>query len=131
MIPHYSQLLRALTLNAIFSGFSALSMFVASSWLAVQFALDSPIPIYTVAGFLVVFAFQLANIVRTRKIRTWEISSIIIGDIAWVVASIVIVVLYYQIITPMAIVLLDVVALVVLFFAVVQIRGLEQYRKRY
>ena len=122
-------LLRALTLNAIFSGFSALLMFIAGGWLADQFALESAIPIYAIAGFLAVFAFQLTVIVRTKNIRTWEITSIIVGDIAWVVASVAIVILYYRMITPAALVLVDLVAVAVLFFAVMQIRGLKRYRK--
>ena len=122
-------LLRALTLNAIFSGFSALLMFIAGGWLAAQFALESAIPIYAIAGFLAVFAFQLTVIVRTKNIRTWEITSIIVGDIAWVVASVAIVILYYRMITPAALILVDAVAVAVLFFAVMQIRGLKRYRK--
>ncbi len=129
MISDNNLLLRALTVNAIFSGFSALLMFIAGGWLAAQFALSSAIPVYVIAGFLAVFAFQLTNIVRTRNIRTWEITSIISGDIAWVVASVAITVLYYRTITPTALILVDVVAVVVLFFAIMQIRGLKQYRK--
>ena len=122
-------LLRALTMNAIFSGFSALFMFVSGSWLAQQFALGSAIPIYAIAAFLTIFAFNLANIVRTRNIRGWEIKSIISGDIAWVAASVAIIVLYYQMITPTALILLDVVAVAVGFFAIQQIRGLKQFNK--
>ena len=122
-------LLRALTLNAVFSGFSALLMFISGGWLAAQFALNSAIPIYAIAGFLTVFAIQLASIVRTRNVRTWEIKSIIAGDIAWVVASIFVIVLFYRSFTPAALVLLNVIAVAVLFFAVMQICGLNQYRK--
>ena len=122
-------LLRALTMNAIFSGFSALFMFISGSWLAQQFALSGAIPIYAVAGFLAIFAINLANIVRTRNIRSWEIKSIISGDIAWVAASVAVIILYYQAITPTAVILLDVVAVAVLFFAIQQIRGLKQLRQ--
>ena len=129
MISDNNLLLRALTVNAIFSGISALLMFIAGGWLAAQFARSSAIPIYVIAGFLAVFALQLTNIVRTRIIRTWEISSIISGDIAWVVASVAITVLYYRTMAPTALILVGVVAVAVLFFAVMQIRGLKQYRK--
>ena len=129
MISNNSLLLRALTLNAGFSGFSALFMFIAGGWLAAQFALESAVPIYAIAGFLTLFAVQLGNIVRTKNIRTWEIKSIISGDIAWVVASVAVIILYYQAITPTALILLDIAAAGVLFLAVIQIRGLKQYRK--
>jgi hypothetical protein len=129
MITDNNLLLRALTLNAIFSGSSALLMFIGGGWLAAQFVLGSAIPIYVIAGFLAVFALHLTNIVRTKNIRTWEITSIISGDIAWVVTSVAITILYYRTITPTALILVDVVAVAVLFFAVMQIRGLNQYRK--
>ena len=129
MLSNNHLLLRALTFNAIFSGFSALFMFVSAAWLAQQFALSSVIPVYAIAGFLAVFAFNLANIVRTRNIRSWEIKSIISGDLAWVVATVAIIILYYQTITPTALILLDVVAVAVLFFAIQQIRGLKQFRQ--
>ena len=129
MMSDNNLLLRALTMNAFFSGFSALFMFISGSWLAEQFALSGAIPIYAVAAFLAVFAINLANIVRTRNIRGWEIKGIISGDIAWVAASVAVIILYYQTITPTAVILLDVVAVAVLFFAIQQIRGLKQLRQ--
>lgn len=130
MIFDNKLLLRALTLNALFSGFSALLMAVSGGWLAEQFALESALPIYAIAGFLAAFALQLGNIVRTQNIRSWEIKGIISGDIAWVVASVAVITLYYQSITTTAVILLDVVAAAVLFFAIQQIRGLKQLRPR-
>ena len=129
MISDNNLLLRALTLNAIFSGFSALLMFISGGWLAEQFALESAVPIYAIAGFLAVFALQLGNIARTKNIRPWEIKSIISGDIAWVVASVALIILYYQSITATAVILVDVVAVAVLFFAIMQIRGLREFRR--
>ena len=129
MISNNNLLLRALTLNAAFSGFSALFMFISAPWLAEQFGLESAVPIYVIAGFLAVFALQLGNIVRTKNIRNWEIKSIISGDIAWVVASVAIIIVYYQSITPTALILIDIVAVAVLFFAIMQIRGLKEFRR--
>ena len=129
MISDNHPLLRALTLNAMFSGFSALLMFVAGGWLAVQFALPNAIPIYAIGAFLALFALQLANIVRTRNIRTWEITGIISGDIAWVIGSVLLIALYYKTITAAGLMLVDVVAVAVLFFAIQQIRGLMEFRR--
>ncbi len=129
MNPQNNLLLRALKLNALFSGFSALCMLIAGKWLAAQFSLDSATDIYVVAGCLAAFALMLANIVRTKAIRTWEIMSIIIGDIVWVVASVTLVAVFYETITLAAVVLVDLVAIAVLVFAVIQIRGLKQYQK--
>ena len=101
-------------------------MFIGADWLAAQFALDSAIYVYIIAGILAVFALQIANIVRTRNIRSWEITSIIIGDIAWVVASVVLLAVFHRTITPTGVVLATLVGVAVLFFALTQIRGLKQ-----
>jgi hypothetical protein len=130
MMPNNRLLLRALTMNAIFSGFSALFMFVSGSWLATQFALNSAIPVYALAALLALFTLQLVNIVRTRQIRAWEIKGIISGDLAWVAASVAIIILYYQRITTTAVILLDIVAAAVLYLAIQQIRGLVVLRRR-
>ncbi len=122
-------LLRALTLNAAFSAFSALMMFIAGGWIAEQLGLASAVSVYAIAGFLLLFALQLSNIVHTRNIRTWEIAGIISGDIAWVIGSVVLVAIYYQSITASGLVLVDVIALAVLTFAILQIRGLMAFRR--
>ena len=129
MISDNHLLLRALMLNAAFSAFSALILFIAGGWVAEQLGLPSAVQVYAVAGFLAVFALQLGNIVRTRNIRTWEIAGIISGDIAWVVGSVVLVALYFQSITATGLILIDIAALAVLTFAILQIRGLKEFRR--
>ena len=129
MISDNHLLLRALTLNAAFSAFSAIMMFIAGGWIAEQLGLASAVSVYAIAGFLLLFALQLSNIVRTRNIRTWEIAGIISGDIAWVIGSVVLVAIYYQSITASGLALVDVIALAVLTFAILQIRGLMAFRR--
>ena len=121
-------LLRALRLNARFSGSSALLLLLAGPWTAAQLGLSSATPVYATAGLLAVFALQLWNIVRTRKIRTLEIVGIILGDIAWVVGRVILVALFYPSLTTSGLVLVDLVAVAVLYFAVQQIRGLRAWR---
>jgi hypothetical protein len=116
-------------MNAVFSGVSALFLFAAANWLAAQLGLVDATPVYIVAAVLTVFAIQLAAIVRSRKIHFLEVAGIIGGDIAWVVASIVLVGLYYESITTTGLMLIDVVSIAVLTFAVLQIRGLKAYRR--
>ncbi|MFQ6006769.1 MAG: hypothetical protein ACE5OQ_14855 [Woeseia sp.] len=122
-------ILSVLSINAVFSAASALLMFAAGGWLAQQLGIDSAVPVYVVAGFLAVFALQLGNIVRIRRIRTWEIAGIISGDIAWVIASHVLAGLYYRSISATGLMFIDIVAVAVLFFAIQQIRGLRAYRR--
>ena len=125
MLSDNNLLIRALRSNAVFSGLSALLMLVTAEWLAAQLSLRSAVPVYVTAALLILFALQLANIVRTREIKRWEIKAIISGDLAWVVASIVLVALFHQSITAAGLMLIDIVAIAVLFFAIQQIRGLR------
>jgi len=118
-------LLRALRLNAIFSGTSAVFLLVAAPWIAAQLGLPGPLPVYIVGGFLMLFALQLANIVRTGNIRTWEVGGIIAGDLAWVLGTVVLVGLFYSSLTTVGLLMVDIIALAVLTFAILQIRGLR------
>jgi len=122
-------LLRALRLNAIFSASSALMMLLAGPWVAAQLGLTSVMPVYVTAALLAVFALQLGNIVRTRKIHDLEIVGIIFADIAWVVGSVVLGALFYSSLTAAGLVLVDAAAIVVLYLAIQQIRGLKAIRR--
>ncbi len=119
-------LLHALRLNAWFSGISSIAMVAAAPWIATQLGLPGTLPVYLTAGFLILFSLQLGNIVRTRSIRQWEIVAIISGDLAWVLGSIVLVAAYFESLTTIGLILVDLVALAVLFFAIQQIRGLRR-----
>ena len=122
-------LISALRLNALFSGASAVTLLVAGSWIARQLGLAGPALVYVVGAGLLLFALQLGLIVRSRRIRRWEIIGIICGDFAWVVASLVLVALYHESLTTIGLVLVDVVAIAVLVFAVLQIRGLRYFQQ--
>ena len=128
-MPDNTRLMRALRMNAIFSGFSALMLAMAGGWVAAQLGLGSAVPVYVTAGLLALFALQLWNIVRTRKVRTVEIVGIIGGDIAWVVGSVVLVALFYPSMTTAGLLLVDLVAIAVMCFAILQIRGLKAFRR--
>jgi hypothetical protein len=118
-------LLRALRLNVIFSASSALMLLLAGPWVAAQLGLTSVMPIYVTAVLLGLFALQLGNIVRTRKIHDLEIAGIIFADIAWVLGSVVLGALFYSSLTTAGLVLVDGVAIAVLYLAIQQIRGLK------
>ena len=128
MNPDKRPLLDALRLNALFSATSALLMFAAADWIAKQLGLENTFPVYLTAAFLLLFGLQLANLVRTATIRRWEILAIIAGDIAWVVASIVLATLFFDQLTTTGLVLIDAVAVAVLFFAIRQYRGLRVFQ---
>lgn len=121
-------LLRALRLNALFSGASALALFSAAGWIATQLGLDDTVLVYATAVVLVLFALKLANIVRTGVVRSWEIAGIIGADIAWVAASLVLVAIFYGSLTTVGLILVDAVAVVVLVLAIQQYRGLRVFQ---
>ena len=121
----HHRLLRALRQNALFSGASALLMFLTGGWIAAQMGLSSAVPVYVTAAVLVVFSAQLGQIVRTRRIRSWEIAGIIGGDLTWVIASAILVAVFFDSLTIAGLLLVDLVALAVLFFAIQQLRGLR------
>ncbi len=129
MKPGSDLLMRGLKMNAVFSGLSAVAMLLAANWVAEQVGLPGPANVYAVAIFLLFFAAQLGNIVRTQAIRTWEIVAIIVGDLMWVAGSVVLGTLYIQSFSTIGAVLVDAAALAVLIFAVMQIRGLREYRR--
>jgi len=121
--------MRGLKMNAVFSTLSAVAMLLAANWVAEQVGLPGPANVYAVAIFLLFFAAQLGNIVRTRTIRTWEIVAIIVGDLLWVAGSVVLGAIYFRSFSTIGALLVDAVALAVLIFAVMQIRGLREYRR--
>ena len=129
MKPGSDLLMRGLKMNAVFSGLSAVAMLLAANWIAEQVGLPGSANVYAVAVFLLFFAAQLGNIVRTQAIRTWEIVAIIIGDLMWVAGRVVLGTLYIESFSTIGAVLVDAAALAVLLFAVIQMRGLRIYRR--
>ena len=121
--------MRGLTMNAIFSAISAVTMLLAADWIAAQVGLPGPANVYAIGIFLLFFAAQLGNIVRTGNIRSWEIVAIIAGDLLWVAGSVVLGALYFRSFSMIGAVLVDAVALAILIFAIMQIRGLREYRR--
>lgn len=128
MNAHKRPLLRALRLNAMFSACSAVLMFAGAGWIVMQLGLENSLPVHATAAVLVMFSLQLANIVRTAIIRPLEIRVIIAADIAWVVSSIVLAAIFVDQLTTAGLVLIDAVALAILFFAIRQYQGLALFR---
>ena len=129
MKPASDLLMRGLKMNGIFSALSAIAMLLGANWLAEQVGLPGPANVYAVAIFLLFFAAQLRNIVRTGKIRSWEIIGIIAGDFLWVAGSVVLGALYFRSFSTIGALLVDAAAIAVLLFAIMQIRGLREHRR--
>lgn len=121
-------LIKALAANAAFSGFSAITLILFSGWIASQLGLPDTTPVVITGVALALFALQLAAIAKSRRVKTWEILSIIVGDLIWVVASVVLGIIYIDQLTTIGQVLVFGVALVVLVFAECQGIGLKRWR---
>ena len=120
-----NMLIRALRANALFSAGSAIAMLLAADWLARNLGFGGTAYVVVVAAGLLVFALQLGNIVRTREIRRWEILAIITADFGWVLGSGVLAVIFFDTISRAGLILIDIVAVVVLYLAVQQLIGLR------
>ncbi len=128
MHPGKCPLLQALRLNALFSGTSALLMFAGAGWIAKQLGLGNTLPVYATAPVLLVFALQLGNVVRTATIRPREILGIIAADLAWVIGSVVLAMIFLDRLTTAGVFLVGAVALAVLVFAIRQYQGLRVFQ---
>ena len=94
---------------------------------ALRLALDdSCIEGDTVIADLDLDALAINLCLRLLGSGGWEVRGIIAADIGWVVASGVLAGLFYSQITLIGLVLIDAIAIAVIFFAVQQIRGLRQ-----
>ena len=71
---------------------------------------------------------SFSEFLRSGRIREWEIRTIIGADIAWVIGSLFLVLVYYDRFSAAGLLLVDLVAFAVLAFAVLQYRGLKAYR---
>jgi len=60
-------LIRALWMNAVFSGVSALFLFAAASWLAAQLGLADATPVYVVSIAVLTFA-----VLQIRGLRAYR-----------------------------------------------------------
>ena len=127
-MPDPARLLGALRANAIFSAISAVLLVLTAPWVAQQLGLTAALPVYLAGALLVIFAARLGSIVRSARIRAWEVTGIIAGDLVWVVASVVLVALYYESLTLTGLLLVDAVAVAVLYFAIRQLLALRALR---
>ncbi len=119
------KLRRALLANAIFSGISGSLMVFAEpavlSWLGL-----STISIRPIGIFLLVFSLYLIWMANHGRVPKSSISGVIAGDWAWVLGSIILLVLKGSMFSWLGILLVTDVAVVITVFAILQGLGLRQ-----
>ena len=120
---------KALLANAVFSLTSAIVFFLAPAWVADQIGLKGVGPIYGVAAGLMLFSAYLFFVVKTRRFQSSEIIPIIVGDLIWVVLSVILGFKFMNQFSTAGVYLVFGVAVVVFCLADMQGFGLLKYRR--
>lgn len=112
--------------NAISSGATGLILLVFAPFVASLFGTSAILPIEGVGLFLLCFAALVLFEALKKPMRSAWVNLIIILDIAWVVISVLVIVLQLFYLTLIGYALIGAVALWVVAMAYLQSRGLKQ-----
>ncbi|SHK27275.1 hypothetical protein SAMN04488007_2590 [Maribacter aquivivus] len=119
-----NKLQNALKANAIFSSISGILLIIFNSKIAALFGTDNT-TIFWVVG-LVLLYFTITIWYETKKQRRLAVQWIIIQDILWVAASLMMILLNPFDITPTGNLIIGIIAAIVLFMAINQTKALNQ-----
>ena len=116
----------ALKANAAFSTFSGITLILFHNSLAQLFAVDNPMPFWIVGIGLLFFAGTVFLEARQTPKRIKKVQFIIVQDILWVVASMVIIAFQIFSLSTTGYTLIGIVALIVGYFAFAQWKGIQE-----
>lgn len=114
---------RILQLNAISTAACGLGMLATRGTLHSLFGLGAPILLDVLAVGLLVYAGALAFAAQRQPVSRQALMAFTVADAVWVVASAVVLVLFWGQLAPIARLLVIAVALVVEVFATLQFRA--------
>jgi hypothetical protein len=114
---------RILELNAVSTAACAVAMFGTRRILHPLFGLDAPILLDVVALGLLAYAGALAFAARRQPVSRQALMAFTVADAVWVVASAIVLVMFWGQLAPLARLLVIAVALVVEVFATLQFRA--------
>jgi hypothetical protein len=114
---------RILQLNALSTAACAVSMLATRSVLPPLFGLESPMPLDILAVSLLAYAGALAVAAARQPVTRLALMAFTFGDTLWVVASAIVVILFWTELAPIARLLVIAAALVVEVFATLQYRA--------
>lgn len=114
---------RILRLNAVSTAACALAMLATRSSLYSLFGLDTPILLDLLAVGLLGYAGALAFAAHRQPVTRQALLAFTVADVFWVVASAIVLWLFWGQIAPVARLLVIAVALVVEVFATLQLRA--------
>jgi hypothetical protein len=114
---------RILQLNAVSTAACGVGMLAARGILPALFGLDAPTLLDALAVGLLGYAGALAVAAQRQPITRQTLLAFTVADAMWVLASAIVVLLFWAVLTPLARVLVIAVALVVAAFAALQFRA--------
>lgn len=114
---------RILQLNAVSTAACALGMLATRGTLHSLFGLDAPMLLDVIAAGLLAYAGALAFAAHRRPVSRQALMVFTVADAIWVVASAIVLVLFWGQLAPLARLLVIAVALVVEVFATLQFRA--------
>ena len=112
-----------LQLNAVSTAASAVGMLAARGALHRLFGLDSPVLLDVIAIGLLVYAGALVAVARAPMVGRRALMAFTFADGVWVVASAIVLLLFWTELTPLARILVIAAAIVVDVFAMLQFRA--------
>ena len=117
-----------LQLNALSTAASAVGMLAARGALYRFFGLDSPVLLDVIAIGLLVYAGALVAVARAPMVGRRALMAFTFADGVWVVASAIVLLLFWTELTPLARILVIAAAIVVDAFAMLQFRAAGGFR---
>ncbi len=116
-----------LQVNAISSGVTGIGLVIFSKTIASLFEVAQNEPFIAVGVFLVLFSAYVLSVGLSKQIDSVKVKTIIVADVAWVIASIVATVVLFNTISIIGIVAIEAVAVWVAMMAYLQNSGLKKY----
>jgi hypothetical protein len=121
-------LVRALQLNGSFSLLSGLALLAFSTQFSLWFGQIEPQYIAAIGGGLILFALRLFYLAGPGKLMALEAKLIIGSDIGWVLASMVLIPIFFAQISLTGSIIATAIGIAVALFALLQAKGLKHYR---
>jgi hypothetical protein len=113
---------RILQLNAVSTAACGVALLGARGILPALFGLGSPTPLDVTACGLLAYAGMLAIAARHRPVSRQALLAFTVADVLWVVASALVLLMFWPTLAPVARLLVIALALVVEVFATLQFR---------
>lgn len=115
-----------LQVNAISSGVTGIGLVIFSKTIASLFGVIQNGSFIGVGVFLILFSAFVLSVGLSKQIDTIKVKTIIVGDIVWVIASIIAAIVLFDKISIIGIVIIEVVAVWVAIMAYLQNYGLKK-----